>query len=227
MDKLGIAYNLWIEENGRVKPEKWWDRFGDEPDHYNQTFRLIHRLAKLRKLVRERTRDNQNLVNIYQQILQQAENTWCVDRAEQGTIPKSEGWTRTGIVKQTIQEREGRYEKIGPETFVIKVQEEALEWAEGEWVKIEEHKGPGDIKIGRRGCPNPMRGENEVTYVKKIRLTKLVKDETHEWTMIELRKKGKSREQNVYKTKGPDITTENIQFLILRAMGEEKLEEMG
>jgi hypothetical protein len=54
------------------------------------------------------------------------------------------------------------------------------------------HKGPGDIKIGRRGCPNPLQGENEVTYVTKFRLTKIVKDETHEWTMIELRKKDKS-----------------------------------
>ena len=44
--------------------------------------------------------------------------------------------------------------------------------------------------------------------------------------MIELRKRDKSREQNVYKTKGPDITTKNIQFPILRAMGGEKLEEM-
>jgi hypothetical protein len=44
--------------------------------------------------------------------------------------------------------------------------------------------------------------------------------------MIELRKKDKSREQNVYKTKGPDITTENIQLPVLRAMGGEELEEM-
>jgi hypothetical protein len=45
--------------------------------------------------------------------------------------------------------------------------------------------------------------------------------------VIKLRKIDKSREQYVYKTKGPDITTENIQFPILRAMGGEKLEEMG
>jgi hypothetical protein len=45
--------------------------------------------------------------------------------------------------------------------------------------------------------------------------------------MIELRKKDKSREQNVYKTAGPDITEENMQFPILRALGGEKLEEMG
>jgi hypothetical protein len=45
--------------------------------------------------------------------------------------------------------------------------------------------------------------------------------------MIELRKKNKSREQNVYKTTGPDVTIENKQFPILRAMGGEKLDEMG
>jgi hypothetical protein len=81
-------------------------------------------------------------------------------------------------------------------------QEGALKWAEGEWIKTEEHKGPGDSKKGK--------GENEITYVKKIRLTKVVEDGTHEWTMIELRKRNKAREQNVplvYKTKGPDITT--------------------
>jgi hypothetical protein len=41
----------------------------------------------------------------------------------------------------------------------MKVQEEALKWAEGEWKKIEECKGPGDSK--------KEEGENEVTYVKK------------------------------------------------------------
>jgi hypothetical protein len=91
MDKLGIAYNLWIEEGSCVKPESWWDRFGDGLDDCNQTLRLIHRLAKLRKLVRERTRDNQSLVNLYQQILQQAENTWCVKMGARGTIPAGEG----------------------------------------------------------------------------------------------------------------------------------------
>ena len=127
MDKLGIAYNLWIEEGGCVKPEIWWDRLGDELDHYNQTLlRPIHRLAKLRKLVRERTRDNQSLVNIYQQVLQQAENTWCVDMAVRGTIPKSEGWAGAVIEERTIQEREDQYEKMGLEAFTIKVQEQAL-----------------------------------------------------------------------------------------------------
>ena len=53
-------------------------------------------------------------------------------------------------------------------------------------------------------------------------MTKQTKGETHEWTMIELRKKDKSREQNVYKTAGPDITEENMQFPILRAIGGER-----
>ena len=109
----------------------------------------------------------------------------------------------------------------------MKVQEEAIKWAEGDWIKVDEYKGKGEIKIGRKGFPNPLRGENEVTYVKTFKLTKQAKGETHEWTMIELRKKDKSREQNVYKTKGPDVTPENKQFPILRAMGGEKLDEMG
>ena len=96
MDKLGIAHELW-EGEGHVKPEEWWDRFGDEPDHYNQILRLIHRLAKIRKLVRERTRDNQNLVNIYQQILQQADNTLCEDRSWPSLLPIKEEWDAKNI----------------------------------------------------------------------------------------------------------------------------------
>jgi hypothetical protein len=215
MDKLGIAHELW-EGEGHVKPEEWWDRFGDEPDHYNQILRLIHRLAKIRKLVRERTRDNQNLVNIYQQILQQAENTRCAHNSWTSLLPVHvEGrWGGAAIAEQTIQEREDLFEETGQEIYEMKVHEEALKWAEGEWVKIEEYKGKGDIKIGRKGFPNPLRGENEVTYVKKFKMTKQAKGEKHEWKMIELRKKDKSREQNVYKTKGPDVTPENTQFPI-------------
>jgi hypothetical protein len=75
----------------------------------------------------------------------------------------------------------------------MKVQEEAIKWAEGDWIKVDEYKGKGEIKIGRKGFPNPLRGENEVTYIKTFKLTKQAKGETHECTMIELRKKAKSR----------------------------------
>ena len=131
MDMLGVAYEMW-EGEGHVKPEKWWNRFGDEPDHYNQILRLIHRLAKIRKLVRECTRDNQKLVNIYQQILQQADNTFYEDRSWPSLLPINEEWASTALAEKTIQEREDLFEKIGPETFEMKVQEEAIKWAEGE-----------------------------------------------------------------------------------------------
>ena len=47
---------------------------GDELDCPNQILRPVHRLAKVRKLVRERARDNQKLVKIYQQLIHQAKN---------------------------------------------------------------------------------------------------------------------------------------------------------
>jgi hypothetical protein len=229
MDKLGVAYSLWAAEV-HDKTEEWWNRFGDETNHHNQILRLIHRLAKIRKLVRERIRDNQQLVNIYQQILQQADITICAHSTRETLLPISKALSDTIDVDadyKTIQEKEDEYEEVGPETFDMKVQEEALKWAEGSWIKTSEHAGKGDIKTGREGSHNPLTGDNEVTYVKRFTLTKQMKGETHEWTMIELWKKDKSREQNVYKTKGPDITKENIQFPILRSLGGEKMDEMG
>ena len=229
MDKLGVAYSLWAAEV-HDKTEEWWNRFGDETNHHNQILRLIHRLAKIRKLVRERTRDNQKLVNIYQQILQQADITIYAHSTRATLLPISKALSDTIDVDadyKTIQEKEDEYEDVGPEAFDMKVQEEALKWAEGSWIKTSEHAGKGDIKTGREGSHNPLTGDNEVKYVKKFMLTKRMEGETHEWTMIELWKKDKSREQNVYKTKGPDITKENIQFPILRSLGGEKMDEMG
>jgi hypothetical protein len=57
-------------------------------------------------------------------------------------------------------------------------------------------------------------------------MTKTVTSKIHEWTMIELRKRNRAREQNVYKTKGPDITDENYRHPILRSTDGKKLEEM-
>jgi hypothetical protein len=56
-------------------------------------------------------------------------------------------------------------------------------------------------------------------------MMKTVTSEIHEWEMIELKKKNGLREQNVYKTKGPDITIDNQQYPILRPIDGEKLEE--
>jgi hypothetical protein len=80
------------------------------------------------------------------------------------------------------------------------------------------YKGPGDRDNGK--------DENEIIYVKKIKMTKTVTSKIHEWTMIELRKRNRAREQNVYKTKGPDITDENYRHPILRSTDGKKLEEM-
>ena len=153
MDMLGVAYELWGAEV-HDKTEEWWNRFGDEPDHYNQILRLIHRLAKIRKLVRERTRDNQKLVNIYQQILQQADITICAYSSWVTLLPinkeLSDAIDENDCYK-TIQEREDSFEEVGPEAFDMTVLEEALKWAEGKWEKISEHRGKGDIKTGREG----------------------------------------------------------------------------
>jgi hypothetical protein len=144
MDKIGIAYKLW---NGSTKPEEWWRRFGDELDNPDQTLGLIHRLAKIRKLVRERTRDNHNLVKIYHQLMQQAENAQCTHMGVKGIIPTSELWGGAVLERSTIQEREDQDEKVGKEIFVMKVQEEALKWAESEWKKTEEHTKDQEIEI--------------------------------------------------------------------------------
>ena len=114
MDMLGVAYELWGAEV-HDKTEEWWNRFGDEPDHYNQIVRLIHRLAKIRKLVRERTRDNQKLVNIYQQILQQADITICAYSSWVTLLPINkellDAIDENGCYK-TIQEREDSFEEV-------------------------------------------------------------------------------------------------------------------
>jgi hypothetical protein len=62
-------------------------------------------------------------------------------------IPTCTLWGGASLGYPTIQEREDRDEEVGKESFVIKVQEEALKWAEGEWTKTEEHKGQRTWKV--------------------------------------------------------------------------------
>ena len=132
-------------------------------------------------------------------------------------IQTSELWGGSLLGYPIIQEREDRDKKVGEETFMIKVQEKALKWAEGKWKKIEEHKVQGDRDKGK--------DEDKIVYAKRFKMMKTVTSEIHEWEMIELKKKNGLREQNVYKTKGPDITIDNQQYPILRPIDGEKLEE--
>jgi hypothetical protein len=190
--------------------------------------------------VRERTRDNQNLVKIYHQLLHQAENTYNLEIGGiEGIIPTREyfGPRHIDILeKPTTQQREDRNESVGDEAFVLEAEEEALKWAEGKWIKVKEHKGHANRNIEE--------DEDEIVHVKILKMTKTIHDESkylcttmgeivyikifkiHEWEMIELKKKNGSREQSVYKTRGPDITIENRQHPVLRPTDGKKLEEM-
>jgi hypothetical protein len=128
-------------------------------------------------------------------------------------------WGAALLNKLAIQEREGRNENIGEESFEMKVQAEALKWAEGKWTKVAQYMGHGDQDKG--GGVNEIVGVKRFKRVKAIHYTSTycctAKEEVvyirnlviHEWEMIELKKR-----------MGPESKTCTRQLLVSMAISD-------